>query len=160
MRHKKIKFVVIATCLGLVLSGCYKIKATATANLDGTLTGSLTVESTKTDYQSLLDELSIELGDQFSERYEVVNISLDTNSLNNCEVSDVTFEFEGTTPTAPNATHLSFSYVPNKHKNSLFVSGQITDGGDGGGFGHLYIEKGVIVPASGVGCSGERGPVV
>lgn len=149
MRHKKIQFVVIATCLGLVLSGCIKTKTTASANFDGTLTGSMTIESTKTDYQSLLDELSIDLGDQFSERYEVVNISLDTNSLNNCEVSDVTFEFEGTTPTTPNATHLSFSYVPAKHKNSLFVSGQITEGEDSDGFGHLYMEKGVIVPASG-----------
>jgi hypothetical protein len=67
MRHKKIQFVVIATCLGLVLSGCIKTKTTASANFDGTLTGSMTIESTKTDYQSLLDELSIDLGDQFSE---------------------------------------------------------------------------------------------
>jgi len=146
MRHQKIKFVVIISCIGLILSGCYKVKSTASANLDGTLTGSFTIETTKADYQSLLDEINLSLSDEITQRYEVVNITLDANSLSNCEVSDVTFEFEGATPRAEN---LSFSYTPDVRKNSLFVTGRITDGGDSDGYGHLYIEKGVIVPASG-----------
>ncbi len=146
MRHQKIKIVVIISCIGLVLSGCYKVKITAAANLDGSLTGSMTIETTKEDYQALLDEINLSLNDDISERYEVVDISLDENSLNNCEVSDVTFEFEGTTPISE---YVSFSYVPDMRKNSLFVSGQITDGGDSDGLGHLTIAKGLIVPASG-----------
>lgn len=144
MAKRLIRLLATSFSLMFLLSGCLRMTTVASVSSEGTITGKMTYQTTRQNFDAVNYEVGQYLNSENLDRIDVVDVEYE--SLENCEVAEITFFLEQVAPQTP---YISFSFITEETENSLFVTGLVTNSGESAGRGFLTVDEGVVIPASG-----------